>query len=115
MCPASGVGRRCLSAQPIRRVRDRAIRAGSSADFPTVPDDAAVTDLVAAVRAALRGPADPERAAGMQAYLKTTEPCLGVRLPEVRRLTRAAAAACPPGSVAEVVDIAGRLWREAAC
>jgi 3-methyladenine DNA glycosylase AlkD len=94
-------------------VRDRAIRAGSSADFPAVPDDA-VTDLVAAVRAALRGPADPERAAGMQAYLKTTEPCLGVRLPEVRRLTRAAAAARPPASVAEVLDAAGHLWRNAA-
>jgi 3-methyladenine DNA glycosylase AlkD len=79
-----------------------------------VPDDAAVTDLVAAVRAALRDPADPERAAGMQAYLKTREPCLGVRLPEVRRLTRATAAAHPPASVAEVVDAAGHLWRDAA-
>jgi 3-methyladenine DNA glycosylase AlkD len=95
-------------------VRDRAIRAGSPADFPAVPDDPAVLALVAAVRASLRGPADPERAAGMQAYLKTTEPCLGVRLPEVRRLTRAAAAAHPPASVPAVVDAAGRLWREAA-
>ena len=79
-----------------------------------MPDDAAVTDLVAAVRAALRGPADPERAAGMQAYLKTTEPCLGVRLPEVRRLTRAAAAEHPPASVVQVVGTAAVLWREAA-
>ena len=83
------------------------------ADFAAVPDAAAVTALVTAVRAALRGPADPVRAAGMQAYLKTAEPCLGVRLPEVRRLTLAAAAAHPPGSVAEVIDAAGRLWREA--
>jgi 3-methyladenine DNA glycosylase AlkD len=79
-----------------------------------VPDDAAVPALVAAVRAALRGPADPGRAAGMRAYLKTTEPCLGVRLPEVRRLTRAAVGAHPPASVDDVVDAAGRLWREAA-
>lgn len=79
-----------------------------------MPDDAAVPALVAAVRSSLRDLADPERAAGMQAYLKTTEPCLGVRLPEVRRLTRDAAAASPPASVAEVVDAVGRLWREAA-
>jgi 3-methyladenine DNA glycosylase AlkD len=79
-----------------------------------VPDDAAATALVPAVRAALRDVADPERAAGMQAYLKTTEPCLGVRLPEARRLTRAAASAHPPASVVEVVHTAGLLWREAA-
>ena len=79
-----------------------------------MPDDADATGLVPAVRAALRELADPERAAGMQAYLKTTEPCLGVRLPEVRRVTRAAAADHPPASVAEVVDVAELLWREAA-
>jgi 3-methyladenine DNA glycosylase AlkD len=78
-----------------------------------VPDDAAVTALITDVRAALRDLADPERAAGMQAYLKTAEPCLGVRLPEVRRVTRAAAATHPPASVAEVIDAAGRLWRDA--
>jgi 3-methyladenine DNA glycosylase AlkD len=88
--------------------------APATADFAAVSDDAAGTALITAVRAALRDLADPERAAGMQAYLKTTEPCLGVRLPEVRRLTRAAAAAHPPASVAEVVDAAGRLWRDAA-
>ncbi|SFF35430.1 DNA alkylation repair protein [Blastococcus tunisiensis] len=76
--------------------------------------DAGPTALVPAVRAALRELADPERAAGMRAYLKTAEPCLGVRLPEVRRLTRAAAAAHPPASVDEVRAAAGRLWREAA-
>jgi 3-methyladenine DNA glycosylase AlkD len=79
-----------------------------------VPDDAPVAALIAAVRAALRELADPGRAAGMQAYLKTAEPCLGVRLPEVRRATRAAAAAHPPASVTEVTDASGRLWREAA-
>lgn len=70
--------------------------------------------LVAAVRAALRSVADPDRAGGMQAYLKTTEPCLGVRLPEVRRLTREAAAADPPGTVPDVERAAGAPWREAA-
>jgi 3-methyladenine DNA glycosylase AlkD len=69
--------------------------------------------LVPAVRSALRAAADPERGRGMQAYLKTTEPCLGVRLPEVRRLTREAAAGTPM-DVAEVERAAGLLWREAA-
>ena len=47
------------------------------------------------IRAALRAAADPERAAATQAYLKSTMPCLGVRVPEVRRVARAAAAGHP--------------------
>jgi 3-methyladenine DNA glycosylase AlkD len=73
-----------------------------------------VPALVPAVRTALRTAADPERGRGMQAYLKTTEPCLGVRLPEVRRLTREAADADPPRTVADVQRAASTLWREAA-
>jgi 3-methyladenine DNA glycosylase AlkD len=72
-----------------------------------------VSGLVADVRAALRAAADPDRARGMQAYLKTAEPCLGVRLPEVRRLTREAAVADPPATAADVERVAGTLWREA--
>ena len=70
--------------------------------------------LVPAVRTALRSVADPDRARGMQTYLKTTEPCLGVRLPEVRRLTREAAMADPPPTPADVGRSAAELWREAA-
>jgi 3-methyladenine DNA glycosylase AlkD len=73
-----------------------------------------VPALVPAVRGALRAVADPERARGMQAYLKTTEPCLGVRLPEVRRLTREAATTDPLRTAADVGRAAGALWREAA-
>jgi 3-methyladenine DNA glycosylase AlkD len=73
-----------------------------------------VTALVPDVRAALRAAADPERARGMQAYLKTTEPCLGVRLPDVRRIVAAAALEHPPASAAEVRAAAQALWREAA-
>jgi len=73
-----------------------------------------VPAFVDAVRSALRAAADAERARGMQAYLKTSEPCLGVRLPEVRRLTLAAAAARPPATAGEVGRAAGELWREAA-
>nr|WP_243850220.1 DNA alkylation repair protein [Modestobacter marinus] len=57
----------------------------------------------------MRAAADPARGRGMQAYLKTAEPCLGVRLPEVRRIVRAAAEKAPP----DVESAAGRLWREA--
>lgn len=45
-------------------------------------------DLAAAIRAALREAADPAIAPGQQAYMKSAMPFLGVRGPEVRRLTR---------------------------
>jgi len=73
-----------------------------------------VPALVDAVRSSLRAAADAERARGMQAYLKTSDPCLGVRLPEVRRLTLAAAAAHPPATAAEVGQVAGTLWHQPA-
>lgn len=69
--------------------------------------------LVTAVRHALRAAADPERAPAQQAYVKSAQPFLGVRLPEVRRLTLAAAREHPPASVAEVGAAAAELWRDA--
>ncbi|MGY1855383.1 DNA alkylation repair protein [Modestobacter sp. SYSU DS0290] len=77
------------------------------------PEDQ-VAALVAAVRGALPAAGDPERGRSLQAYLKTSEPCLGVRLPEVRRIVRAAAEAHPPGSAADVGAAAELLWRGAA-
>ncbi|RJS46525.1 DNA alkylation repair protein [Nocardioides cavernaquae] len=47
-------------------------------------------DLVAAVRGSLVAAADPSLAPAQQAYMKSAMPFLGVRGPEVRRLTRAA-------------------------
>jgi 3-methyladenine DNA glycosylase AlkD len=47
--------------------------------------------LVATIRDELRAAADPERAVGQRAYMKSTLPFLGVRLPETRRIARAAA------------------------
>lgn len=46
--------------------------------------------LVSAIRTALREAADPALAPGQQAYMKSPMPFLGVRGPEVRRLTRRA-------------------------
>lgn len=45
-------------------------------------------DLLARVRAALKKAADPERAPGMQAYMKSEMPYHGVSSPEMRRIAR---------------------------
>jgi hypothetical protein len=50
------------------------------------PDDR----LIGSIRGALRAAADPTLAPGMQAYMKSAMPYLGVRVPAVRALTRAA-------------------------
>ncbi len=48
-----------------------------------------VDDFVAAIRAALNASADPTRAAGQQAYMRSEMPFLGVRVPDARRVARA--------------------------
>lgn len=71
------------------------------------------SDLVPAVRTALRDAADPALAPGMQAYMKSELPFLGVRVPEVRRITRrlVRARAAPDGP--DLLTAATTLWREA--
>lgn len=84
--------------------------------LPTPADGTAPTGpatLVAAVRAALRAAADPGRAPGMQAYMKSAQPFLGVPVPEVRRLTLALGRAQPPASVPELRAAATALWQGA--
>jgi 3-methyladenine DNA glycosylase AlkD len=71
-------------------------------------------ELVRAIRDALTRAADPGRAPQMQAYMKSTMPYLGVRLPETRRLARAAAAEYPPADVDDLIAGATELWRAAA-
>lgn len=46
------------------------------------------SDLVDAIRADLRDRADPVRAAGQQAYMKSAMPFFGVPVPEARRIAR---------------------------
>jgi 3-methyladenine DNA glycosylase AlkD len=70
-------------------------------------------EVLATIRAALKEHADPERAAGAQAYMKSETPSLGVRVPEVRRLTMAAAAAHPFETPDQLRDTVLELWREA--
>jgi 3-methyladenine DNA glycosylase AlkD len=69
--------------------------------------------LVAAIRAQLSARADPGRAVVAQAYMKSTMPFLGVRVPEVRAVVRAAVRADPPEGVEQVGEAAAQLWRPA--
>ena len=65
------------------------------------------------MRAALAAAADPERAPGMQAYMKSEMPYRGISAPDMRAISKQVFAAHPPGSCdewrAEVLD----LWRGA--
>jgi len=67
-------------------------------------------DLVDVVRRTLRDHADPSLAPGQQAYMKSTMPFLGVRVPEVRRLTRAAARSSPPTDLEDLERTVRDLW-----
>lgn len=68
-------------------------------------------DLAARIRADLRAAADPSRAPGQQAYMKSAMPFLGVRVPNVRRIARAAAAEAPDAR--GLLAVARRLWDDA--
>lgn len=56
--------------------------------MPSAPLPPPHEGLLAAVRAALRPHADPERAAGQQRYMKSTLPYLGLTSPALRRVLR---------------------------
>lgn len=77
-------------------------------------ETAADQDLVDAVRSALRDLADPERAAGAQAYMKSSLPFLGVRVPAVRQTVARASRQFPPASAAQLRATVLELWRTAA-
>ena len=71
-------------------------------------------EVLDAVRAQLLARTDPVRAAGVQAYMKSSLPSLGVRVPEVRQLVLAAAAAHPFTSAGQLRSTVLELWRTAA-
>jgi 3-methyladenine DNA glycosylase AlkD len=72
-----------------------------------------VTRLATRIRAELAAAADPARAPGMQAYMKSTMPYRGVRMPELRAICKRVftehALASREEWQAEVLD----LWRRA--
>ncbi len=70
-----------------------------------------VDDLVRDIRDGLRDAADATRAAGQQAYMKSTMPFLGVRVPDARRVAREAVRRERDGAV--LLEAAGVLWDEA--
>ncbi|MGN6299935.1 MAG: DNA alkylation repair protein [Angustibacter sp.] len=69
--------------------------------------------LVTAIRERLRELAEPDRAPAMQAYMKSTLPFLGVRVPLVRSAVRDVAREHPPSDLAALHRAAATLWREA--
>ncbi|OAE02122.1 DNA alkylation repair protein [Arthrobacter sp. OY3WO11] len=76
--------------------------------------DAVNVRVLSAIRTALQERADPVRGAGAMAYMKSTMPCLGVRVPEVRRIASAGAAGAPFESADQLRATALELWRGAA-
>src|SRR5687767_6659428 len=69
--------------------------------------------LVDAVRAALAAAADPSKAAGMQAYMKSAMPYRGVQSPAQRRIYRDVFAAHPLPNKAAWKRAMLTLWRQA--
>ena len=72
-----------------------------------------MTPLIAAVRAALGEVAEPERAAPMQAYMKSEMPYLGVRSAVRKKACRAAFEAHPLPDAETWRATARRMWDEA--
>jgi len=68
--------------------------------------------LVTSIRTALRQAADPAIAPGQQAYMKSSLPFLGVRVPAVRALVREATR--DDRDAPALLEAALVLWREAA-
>ncbi len=69
--------------------------------------------MLGELRAALAAAGDPERAEAQQRYLKSTMPCLGVPLAEVRRLARAAESEHPLTERAAWRSCVVELWDDA--
>jgi 3-methyladenine DNA glycosylase AlkD len=70
--------------------------------------------LIAAVRAGLAARANPEKATGMQRYMKSEMPFYGVQKPARDLLARELFAAYPLGGFDDWRDTVLALWREAA-
>ena len=71
-------------------------------------------ELVTAIRQGLADNANPEKAAGMRAYMKSAMPYRGVQTPMRRKLVRAALRAHPIASRNAWLGAVLELWRNAA-
>lgn len=72
-----------------------------------------MTDLVGAIRAALRAHADPTRASWQQAYMKSAMAFLGVGVPVARTIARAQAKSARITDGGVLRDAARTLWDDA--
>jgi len=72
-----------------------------------------VPDLVDTIRRRLREHADPAIAPGQQAYMKSSMPFLGIRVPEARRIAKVAAREHPPADLDDLGRSVRRLFDEA--
>lgn len=66
--------------------------------------------LINEIRVGLRAAADPVRAPGMQAYMKSEMAYLGVPMPAVRKIVKTATKADPPDTVADLDGLVRLLW-----
>lgn len=82
--------------------------------FANCTDFAMASDLTTAIRTALAENANPEKAAGMRAYMKSAMPYRGVQTPVRRKLVRAALREHPLQSREEWLAAVLDLWRNAA-
>ncbi len=73
-------------------------------------DDGPDRDLIADLKSALQAAADPERAAGQQAYMKSTLPYYGIQMADLRRICRTTFAAHPQRSRAAWLATIEALW-----
>jgi 3-methyladenine DNA glycosylase AlkD len=69
------------------------------------------SQLVSTIQALLHEQADPVRAAGAQAYMRSALPSLGVRVPDVRRIVASAVSGTPLESGDQLRATALDLWR----
>ncbi|HVV37058.1 MAG TPA: DNA alkylation repair protein [Acidimicrobiales bacterium] len=69
--------------------------------------------LIKELRAALRAEADPSRAAGAQAYMKSSMPFLGLTVPVMRRITKDVSKAHVMGDADTWRATCLALWRKA--
>ena len=70
-------------------------------------------ELIAAIREELAYVANPAKAPGMQAYMKSEMPYLGVSMPVMRNVCRVVFAAHPLASFDAWRDTVLALWRDA--
>ena len=70
-------------------------------------------DLCRALREALRESANPEKAPGMQAYMKSEMPYLGVQTPALKAVCRKVFAAHPIDAQKRWLDTILAIWRNA--